>query len=317
VGALADGVRAGERGALSRAITLVESTAPRDVQAAADLLQTLQPLFGRAVRIGISGAPGVGKSTFLDALGTHLTAAGRRVAVLAVDPSSQVSGGSILGDKTRMPRLSRDPRAFVRPSPGGATLGGVARRTREALLLCEAAGFEVVLVETIGVGQSEVAVAGLVDAFVLLVIGGAGDELQGLKRGVMEHADLVVVNKADGDGKARALQACADYAGALDLLRGPAPAPRVLACSATHGEGIAAVWQAIEAHLERLGRGALDDRRRAQAGRAFDEAVAELLRERLLAQPETRRRLAELRAAVEAGTLAPAAAARRVFADGG
>src|SRR6058998_3178255 len=217
--ALAADVRAGSRRALAKAITLVESTRADHQRAAQRLLELVLPDTGRAARVGVSGVPGVGKSTFIEAFGLHLIGRGKKVAVLAVDPSSALSGGSILGDKTRMPRLAAAPEAFIRPSPSGGTLGGVARRTREALLVCEAAGFDVVLVETVGVGQSEVAVAGMVDLFVLLLGPGAGDELQGVKRGIVELAALIVVNKADGDLLDLARHTAADYAHALHLVR--------------------------------------------------------------------------------------------------
>lgn len=237
---LAGLVRGGDRRALARAITLVESTRGDHRERATELVDAVLPGTGGAVRVGITGTPGAGKSTFVEELGTRLTKAGHRVAVLAIDPSSRRSGGSILGDKTRMERLARDPQAFIRPSPSGGTLGGVARRTREALLLCEAAGFDVVFVETVGVGQSEVAVADMVDEFVLLVAPGGGDELQGIKRGIMELADVVVVNKADGDLAPAAGRQVADYHHALHLLR-----PKhegwvvpVLAASALEGTGV-------------------------------------------------------------------------------
>src|SRR5437660_8733446 len=243
---LADAVRGGDRRALARAITLVESTREDHRDDAITLLQALMPGAGVAIRVGISGAPGAGKSTFIETLGLHLVDAGHRVAVLAVDPSSTRSGGSILGDKTRMEQLSRRPQAFIRPSPSGGTLGGVARRTREALLVCEAAGFDVVLVETVGVGQSEVAVASMVDLFLLLLAPGAGDELQGVKRGIVELADLIVVNKADGALIEAARHTASDYAHALHLV-GQAGV-QVLLASALEGTGIAEAWAATEAH---------------------------------------------------------------------
>src|SRR6266850_7477202 len=217
--ALAADVRAGSRRALAKAITLVESTRADHQRAAQRLLELLLPATGRAARVGVSGVPGVGKSTFIEAFGLFLIGRGKRVAVLAVDPSSARSGGSILGDKTRMPRLSAAPEAFIRPSPSGASLGGVARRTREALLVCEAAGYDVVIVETVGVGQSEVTVASMVDFFLVLMLPGAGDELQGIKKGIIEIADALAVNKFDGDNVARASQAAAEYRAALRLFR--------------------------------------------------------------------------------------------------
>src|SRR5689334_10912062 len=217
--ALADGVRAGDRRALAKAITLVESTRADDQQAAQRLLELLLPATGRAARIGVSGVPGVGKSTFIEAFGLHLIGLGKRVAVLAVDPSSALTGGSILGDKTRMPRLAAAPGAFIRPSPSAGSFGGVTRRTREALLVCEAAGYGVVLVEAVGVGQSEFAVASMVDFFLVLLLAGAGDELQGLKKGILELADALAINKADGDNVGRATEAAAQYRGALQLFR--------------------------------------------------------------------------------------------------
>src|SRR5881628_1037098 len=217
--ALAADVRAGDRRALAKAITLVESTRPDHEEAAQRLLGLLLPHTGGAVRVGVSGVPGVGKSTFIEALGLYLIGLGKRVAVLAVDPSSALSGGSILGDKTRMPRLAAAPDAFIRPSPSAGSLGGVTRRTREALLVCEAAGYDVVLVETVGVGQSEYAVASMVDFFLVLMLAGAGDELQGMKRGILELADAVAINKADGDNTTPAAHAAAQYRSALNLLR--------------------------------------------------------------------------------------------------
>src|SRR5829696_3615620 len=252
---LAQEVIAGDRRALARAITLAESTRPDHRAEAEALLAEVLPRSGAAVRVGISGAPGAGKSTLIEALGTHLVAEGQRVAVLAVDPSSTRSGGSILGDKTRMEQLTRSPDAFVRPSPTGGTLGGVARRTREAMLLCEAAGFDVVLVETVGVGQSEVKVAAMVDLFLVIVAPGGGDELQGIKRGIMELADLIVVNKADGDLAPAAGRAASDLRHAVHLLR-PKRASwevDVLTASALTGAGIAELWEAIEAAHDRLG----------------------------------------------------------------
>lgn len=314
---LADGVRSGDRGALSRAITLVESTAAADLDRADALLTTLQPHFGGAWRIGISGAPGAGKSTLLDAIGSRLTAAGHRVAVLAVDPSSTRSGGSILGDKTRMQQLANDAGAYVRPSPGGNAAGGVARRTRDVIHLCEAAGFDIVFVETIGVGQAEVGVADMVDCLVLLLLGGAGDELQGIKRGIMELADVVAVTKADGDNLDRVRHACVDFRNALSLLRGAAAwSPPVVACSAIDGSGLDELWAAIVAHRAHLGETGLTARRRQQAVRAFQHTITELLTEAFFARPQVAARMTELGEAVARGELLPRTAAHRLLAAG-
>src|SRR6187401_2718084 len=247
---LALGIRAGERGMIARAITLVESRRTDHQKAARRLVQELLPSTGTAVRVGITGAPGTGKSTTIDALGTFLTGRGHKVAVLAVDPSSTRTGGSILGDKTRMARLGQDPNAFIRPSPSSGTLGGVASKTRETMLICEAAGFDVVIVETVGIGQSETAVADMTDFFLALMIPGAGDELQGIKKGVVELADMIAVNKADGDNVGRAKVASADYRAALNILapRSPNWTPPVITYSALTGEGIAELWKQVTAH---------------------------------------------------------------------
>jgi LAO/AO transport system kinase len=314
---LVEGVRSGDRRALARAITLVESTRDDHAEQAAEVLAAVLPGTGGAVRVGISGPPGVGKSTFIEALGAHLTGAGTDLAVLAVDPSSARSGGSILGDKTRMERLTRDPKAFVRPSPSGTTVGGVARRTREALLLCEAAGYGVVLVETVGVGQSDTAVAEMVDTFALLVSPGGGDELQGIKRGVMELADLVVVTKADGDLAPAARQAEADHRHALGLLRPRFEGwrPPVLPCSARTGAGIEEVWAAVLDHRRTLeGTGALRHLRAEQARAWLWSEVRERLLAGLRADAEVRRLAPALEAKVVAGEVAPPAAAAQLLA---
>ncbi|MGE3964361.1 MAG: methylmalonyl Co-A mutase-associated GTPase MeaB, partial [Planctomycetota bacterium] len=264
---LEQGVRGGDRGVLGRAISLVESQRSDHRDLAASLLSRLLPLTGKAHRIGLSGVPGVGKSTFIETLGRRLLDQGRRVAVLAVDPSSPVSGGSILGDKTRMMLLAGDPRAFVRPSPSSGATGGVGRRTREAILLCEAAGFDVVFVETVGVGQSETVVADMVDTFVLLLIPGAGDQLQGIKRGILEVADVIAINKADGPQRALAQIAQGEYRSALQLLRGgdPGGVPAVLSCSALENVGLDELWAAVVDHRERLtASGALAEKRGQQ-----------------------------------------------------
>lgn len=316
MGDLADLVRAGDRRALARAITLVESTRP-DHRADADaLIEAVLPATGDAIRVGITGPPGVGKSTFIEAFGTALTTDGRKVAVLAVDPSSSRSGGSILGDKTRMEALAKDPNAFVRPSPSGTEVGGVARRTREAMLLCEAAGFDVLLVETVGVGQAELAVADLVDLFVLLAAPGAGDELQGIKRGVMELADLVVVTKADGEGADAAGHASADIRAALHLLRPRHPelTPEALLVSAVTGDGIAEVWEAVRrAHAILRDSGALDRLRSEQARAWLWSEVTATLLHRVRHDPGVQARLAEVEAAVAAGTVSPGVAAARLL----
>jgi GTPase len=317
---LAQAVIDGDRRALARAITLVESTRADHRDEAESLLADVLPHSGGAIRVGISGAPGAGKSTLIEALGSYLVETDHRVAVLAVDPSSTRSGGSILGDKTRMEQLTRSRDAFVRPSPTGGTLGGVARRTREAMLLCEAAGFDVVLVETVGVGQSEVKVAAMVDLFLVLVAPGGGDELQGLKRGIMELADLVVVNKADGDLAAAAGTTAADYASALHLVRPRMAAwsPRVLTCSALLGRGIESLWDTITEFRSAVGPelGPL----RAQQSRDW---MWSEVSESLLDALRTDRRASELAqrldAEVAAGVTTPTAAARailRAFLDG-
>jgi LAO/AO transport system kinase len=281
------------------------------------VLADLGPTSAASLRIGISGPPGVGKSTFIEAFGQHVLGHGHRMAVLAVDPSSTVSGGSILGDKTRMPELSRHPNAFVRPSPGGGELGGVARRTRDAMALCEAAGFDVVVVETIGVGQSEVAVAAMVDAFVLLVSPGGGDELQGIKRGIMELADLVVITKADGDLAPAAGRAVADHRNALGLLR-PRWAswqPEVLACSSVTGEGIAEVWEALERFAAAVGAsGELTRHRAAQRVEGMWSEVRGTLADQLAADPGVQACLQRVEPEVAAGRMTPTAAARALLA---
>ena len=316
-GELAGAVRAGDRRALARAITLVESTRADHRANAVALLDAILPATGTATRVGISGAPGAGKSTFIEALGMHLVNAGHRVAVLAVDPSSVRSGGSILGDKTRMEQLSRRAEAFIRPSPAGGTLGGVARRTREALLVCEAAGFDVVLVETVGVGQSEVAVAGMVDLFVLLLGPGAGDELQGVKRGIVELADLIVVNKADGELLDAARHTAADYAHALHLVRSTddGAIDRVRTCSALLGEGIAELWDTIAALVAAARTsGELDARRAGQAGAWMWSEVTDTLLDELRDDADVRARIEGLEEDVRGGRISPAAAARQVLA---
>ena len=314
--ALAASIRAGDRRALARAITTVESTLPEHRVQADALLAELRPDAGHAVRVGISGPPGAGKSTFIEAFGLHLLALGRKPAVLAVDPSSPVSGGSILGDKTRMELLARDERAFIRPSPSGGTLGGVARRTREASFVCEAAGFDTVLIETVGVGQSETAVAEMVDLFMLLLPPAAGDELQGIKKGIVELADLVVINKADGDLAAPAGRTASDYTAALHMLR-PADArwhPPVLLVSSLERRGMAEVWAAIESHRAALGAAGIAAKRADQARATLWREIADLVRETLTADPRLAGLVKGLETKVSQGLESPFGAASQVVA---
>jgi LAO/AO transport system kinase len=314
--ALAASIRAGDRRALARAITTVESTLPEHRVQADALLAELRPDAGHAVRVGISGPPGAGKSTFIEAFGLHLLALGRKPAVLAVDPSSPVSGGSILGDKTRMELLARDERAFIRPSPSGGTLGGVARRTREASFVCEAAGFDTVLIETVGVGQSETAVAEMVDLFMLLLPPAGGDELQGIKKGIVELADLVVINKADGDLAAAAGRTASDYAAALHMLRPASSAwhPPVLTISALERRGIDGVWTAIEAHRAAIGPAGIATRRAAQAKATLWREISDLVRETLVGEPALAALVESLETKVSQGLESPYGAAGRVVA---
>ncbi len=315
--ALGDRLVQGDRRALARAITLVESTRPDHRAMAADLLARVAPAGLVSTRIGISGTPGVGKSTFIEAFGRHLTGRGHKVAVLAVDPSSARGGGSILGDKTRMTELSRDPNAFIRPSPSSGTLGGVARRTREAVSLVEAAGFDMVLVETVGVGQSETTVADMVDLFLLLLAPGGGDDLQGIKRGIMELADIVVVNKADGDLLRPAKLAQADYQAALSLMRARSPAwrPPVLLASAMTGDGIAGIRESIAAYRAALEpTGELAARRAAQGLAWLDRELADGLVEAARRHPEVAAAWPAVQQAVRDGRLTPAAGAARLIA---
>ncbi len=301
-----DGVLAGDRTVLARAITLIESQNPDHRRMAQQLIQELLPSTGGAHRVGITGVPGVGKSTFIDQLGIDLTAAGHRVAVLAVDPTSSRTGGSILGDKTRMERLAVDPHAFVRPSPAGRSLGGVTRATRETILVCEAAGFDVVLVETVGVGQSETVVADMVDFFLVLMLSGAGDELQGIKKGVLELADMVAVNKADGDNRTRAELAASDYRAALHLMSPTSPTwtPPVVTCSGLTGEGLDELWHQIEVHRQKLSAtGELEAKRRSQQVRWMWSMLDDRLRDDLRADPAIRAVLADVEARVHDGEI--------------
>jgi len=311
-----DGILAGDRLVLSRAITLVESRLLADQALARQVLERVLPHTGRSVRVGITGVPGVGKSTFIETFGTQLTRQGKRLAVLAVDPSSQRSQGSILGDKTRMEILSRDPNAYIRPSPAGDSLGGVAHRTRETMLLCEAAGFDVILVETVGVGQSETLVHGMVDFFLLLMLAGAGDELQGMKRGIMELADALAITKADGDNRAAAERARLEYQNALHLFP-PAPSgwsPPVLTCSATENQGIDAIWAVISQHQDQLIQNGYRDRNRQMQNLDWLRSyLRQQLEARFYQQPGIRERLAAAEAQVRAGTLLPVQAVEQLL----
>lgn len=303
------------RTALSRAITLMESTRPDHRVAARELHGLLAPHAGGAIRVGISGAPGAGKSTLIEALGGRLTASGSRLGVLAVDPSSARTGGSVLGDKTRMPQLSVDPRAYIRPSPNAGTLGGVARATAAAITVLEAAGFDVVVVETVGVGQSETTVAAMVDSFCLLTLSRTGDQLQGLKKGVLELADIVAVNKADGNHQQEAAATAREVAGALRLVRGGGDAaPPVLTCSGQTGAGLAELWAAVLAHREQLGAAGLAARRSAQQVELTWALVRDELEQRLRDSPGIADIRSEVDAAVSAGQLSAAAAADSLLA---
>ncbi len=314
--ALAGAVLKGDRRALAQAITLIESTRADHRADANGLLERLMPHAGGSIRLGVSGVPGVGKSTFVEALGNHVIDAGHRVAVLTVDPSSAISGGSILGDKTRMELLSRRPEAYIRPSPAGKTLGGVTRRSREALILCEAAGFDVVIVETVGVGQSETRVADMTDMFVLLQLPGGGDELQGIKRGIMELADLILINKADDELKALAGRSAADYRNALRLLH-PRSANwkvEVRTCSARDGDGIAEAWDLVLKHRSVYeATGELRTRRSIQARDWMWSEVGDNLLAALQSDPVVREQIPLLEAAASEGRIPPTIAARQLL----
>jgi len=314
---LADDVRAGDRAALARAITLIESRRADHQAQARDLVQALLPATGQAVRVGITGSPGVGKSTTIDALGMFLIGRGHKIAVLAVDPSSARTGGSILGDKTRMTRLSAEDNAFIRPSPSSGTLGGVAAKTREAMLLCEAAGFDVVLVETVGIGQSETAVCDMTDFFLALMLPGAGDELQGIKKGLVELADMIAVNKADGDNVKRAKTAAAEYKAALHILapRSEHWQPPVVTYSALTGDGIETLWTKVLDHRRAMqASGDFAARRREQQVKWMWAMLEDKLKARLRADPAVRTKVKQTEAAVADGRMTPAVAADAVMA---
>lgn len=309
------GIRSGNRSLLARAITLVESVKPAHQAKAQELLLQLLPERGKAHRIGITGVPGVGKSTTIEALGLFLTGLGKKVAVLAVDPSSTRSGGSILGDKTRMQNLSVDPNAFIRPSPTSGTLGGVTKKTRETMALCEAAGFDVILVETVGVGQSETAVAEMVDIFLCLMLPGAGDELQGIKKGILEIADLIAVNKADGDLKLKAMQAAGEYRAALHILTPQSPNwyPKVITMSGLTGEGLDELWTLIQAHKEALMKsGEWDERRLSQDVKWMHDMIEARLLAELFERPEIVALVKDCEREIRGGRLTASLAAERV-----
>lgn len=313
--ALAAAIRAGDRATLARAITLVESTRADHRQTAHRLVQELLPATGKAIRLGITGAPGAGKSTTIDALGSYLTGQGHKVAVLAVDPSSSRTGGSILGDKTRMARLAIDANAFIRPSPSSGTLGGVAAKTRETMLLCEAAGYDVVIVETVGVGQSETAVADMTDFFLVLMVAGTGDELQGIKKGIVELADMIAVNKADGDNIARANVAAADLRSALHILspRSPTWTVPAITYSALTGGGIDTLWNHVTDYRNKMtASGEFAARRREQQVKWMWTMLEERLTARLRTDPAVRAKLRQAESAVAAGALSPTLAVEEI-----
>jgi LAO/AO transport system kinase len=311
-----DGVLAGNRLLLARTITLIESTLAEHQQHAREIVDQLLPHTGKARRLGITGVPGAGKSTYIESFGTMLTEMGHKVAVLAIDPSSTRSGGSILGDKTRMEKLAINPNAFIRPSPSSGTLGGVGRKTRETMLVCEAAGYDVIIIETVGVGQSETTVASMVDFFLVLMIAGAGDELQGIKKGVLEVADAIVINKADGDNVQRALLARKEYEAALHMLMPVSPnwSPPVLTCSALENSGLQEIWEKIEEHRQiTTDSGELEQKRTAQALDWLAFLLDEGLRQWFYTNPEVRKMLPKLRNGVAEKQISPSAAAHQLL----
>ena len=306
----------GNRRAIAKAITLLESTRPESFEQGQELLESLLPHAGKALRIGITGVPGVGKSTFIEAIGLFLIKLGHRVAVLAVDPSSQLTGGSIMGDKTRMNELAQHPHAFIRPSPSSGILGGVARKTRETMLICEAAGYDVVIVETVGVGQSETMVASMVDLFLLLMLPNAGDELQGIKKGVLELADLVVVNKSDGEQETLAKTAQSEYRKALHLLPSSKNSwtPQILRCSALEKRGIDKIWDSVKSFRKALqNSGEWEKQRRAQTGKWMWSLVEEGLLTNFRNHPSLQKQIPELEKEVESGNMLPTTAARKLL----
>ena len=312
------GICEGNRSLLSKAITLVESSLPRHQSLAQEIIAACVPLAGKSIRVGITGVPGVGKSTFIETLGKDLTSRGNRIAVLAIDPSSQRTKGSILGDKTRMEDLANDPMAFIRPSSSKGTLGGVARNTRESIILCEAAGYNIIFVETVGVGQSETAVHSMVDFFLLLMLAGAGDELQGIKRGIMEMADAIVINKADGDNVPKARMAAMDYKNALHLF--PASpsgwTPMVLTASSTEGNGITETWKMIENYSEMArSNGYFDRRRKEQSLQAFTDTVEETIRMQFYNNDLVAKQLSAIQKDILSGKISPYAAAQKLLGE--
>ncbi len=311
-----EGIRNGDRSVLGRAITLLESQLTDHQELGQEIINACLPYSGGAIRIGVTGAPGVGKSTFIEAIGQYLTARDHKVAVLAIDPTSPVSKGSILGDKTRMYELSLDPKAFIRPSPAGTTLGGVAQKTREAMLLCEAAGYDVILIETVGVGQSEVAVHAMVDFFLLLLLPGAGDELQGIKRGIVEMADLLVVNKADGERETLAKKAKRAYANALHLFPPKENQwfPEVRLCSAIEKAGLEEIWKVVKHFEETTKRnGAFERKRKSQLSNWFQQSIDEGLKSYFKNDEQIKERLATIEQQVLSGKISPYLAAQQLL----
>jgi LAO/AO transport system kinase len=317
-GRYVEGIIQGDRSLLSQAITIIESASPQHQELAREIIRGSLPRAGGSIRIGITGVPGVGKSTFIESLGTRITATGKKLAVLAIDPSSERSGGSILGDKTRMEGLSVHERAFIRPSPAGGTLGGVARKTRETIILCEAAGYEVIFIETVGVGQSETTVHSMVDFFLLLMLAGAGDELQGIKRGIMEMADLVAITKADGNNREKAERACAEYTNALHLLP-PSESgwsPQVLTCSSHEHTGINEIWQTIEEYVSHTRKNGYFKRKRSQQAKYWMyEFIHESLQSHFYAHPLVGQKLEQLERQVLDGSISSFHAAMEILKE--